>query len=418
MRDNRYYKRPLGKGVYVTNDTQISGLCNNDLVVASSGGGKTGSIVFPQLKTLQDSSLICVDTKGRLSKMFSSELRKKGYKVLTIDFVNPQNSCAYNPLDYIRKTATGYNEQDIMKIAMALMPDTLNGHDPFWTLSARSYLEFFIAYTLCALPEEDHNIYTVCKLYRAFTQPGGEAAFIDWLEANPNSFAAARYAQIKGLSFAEKTVSSIYAFVNNAVSVFDVSELTPIFAGCQDESGPRKNVSLDISSLGRKKTVLFLNISDVDHSMDPLVNLLYTQILQTLVYDADCRPDGRLPVPVRIIFDDFAAGAPIPDFDKIISTVRSRDIWLTLCVQSLSQLESLYSKSQANCIIGNCDHILLLGTNDVDTAEFIGTRAGKEIGTILAMPRTKEYFIEGGKGAILVEKIPPYSYSEEVEMQA
>ena len=174
---------------------------------------------------------------------------------------------------------------------------------------------------------------------------------------------------------------------------------------------------LNIDSLGKEKTVLFLNISDTDHSIDSLVNLFYTQALQTLVSEADKKENGQLDVPCRIVFDDFASGTVIPDFDKVISVIRSRDIWVTISIQSLSQLESLYSNAQSLTIQNNCDHIVYLGSNDIGSAEFIGTRAGKVPEEILAMDRTKEYLIEGGKKGMLVDKVPPYSYSEGLQAE-
>ena len=170
---------------------------------------------------------------------------------------------------------------------------------------------------------------------------------------------------------------------------------------------------LSIESVGKEKTVVFLNISDTDHSIDSLVNLFYTQALQTLVSEADKNDNGQLTIPCRIIFDDFAAGTIIPDFDKVISVIRSRDIWVSILLQSLSQLSSLDSHAQSLTIQNNCDHIIYMGSNDLGSAEYIGTRAGKVPEEILAMDRTKEYFIEGGKKAILVDKVPPYSYSKE-----
>jgi type IV secretory pathway TraG/TraD family ATPase VirD4 len=158
--------------------------------------------------------------------------------------------------------------------------------------------------------------------------------------------------------------------------------------------------------------VLFVTVSDTDHSLDALVNLFYTQTLQTLISKADQRSDGQLKVPVRIIMDDFASSATIPDFDKIISVVRSRDIWLTMCVQSFTQLESLYPHAQALTLINKCDPLVYLGSNDIQSAEFMGTRALKTPEIILGMDRTKEYIIEGGKPAILVDKVPSYSYKE------
>ncbi len=466
---SRYGKRCLGKGVFVTNDTRVTGLNNNDLVIAGSGAGKTGSIVYTQLKMLRDSSLIVADSKNMLHRMFKEELEKKGFKVRVLDFVNPEQSCIYNPLDYVRKNGDGsYNEMDIMKISHALIPP-LNKNDPFWEIQGRAVLDFFISYTLAALPEEDHNMYTVCRLYLAFTSEMGESAFIDWIEDHPGSFTANRYSQIKNMQIAEKTWSSILGFVNVAFYPFDVAALHYIFdpninknneeedeeefdGYMIDEDGFRvvnydfddiefeeddQDLSetddpaeesvkkedgdvreeLNIGSLGKEKTVVFLNISDTDHSLDALVNLFYTQALQTLVSEADKNENGQLEVPCRIIFDDFASGTVIPDFDKVISVIRSRDIWVTISIQSLSQLESLYSHAQSQTIQNNCDHIVYLGSNDLTSAEFIGTRAGKVPEEILAMSRTKEYYIEGGKKAMLVDKVPPYSYSEGLQVE-
>ncbi|MCR5598065.1 MAG: type IV secretory system conjugative DNA transfer family protein, partial [Lachnospiraceae bacterium] len=170
---------------------------------------------------------------------------------------------------------------------------------------------------------------------------------------------------------------------------------------------------LDLAALGREKTVLFLNVSDCDHSQDMLVNMLYSQLLQTLIAEADANESGQLDVPVRIIMDDFAASAQIPDFDKIISVVRSRDIWLTLCIQSFTQLDSLYSEAKALTIVNNCDHIVYLGGNDMKSAEFIGTRACKTPESVLCMDRTKEFFIESGKPVKLINKIKSYSFGVE-----
>ncbi len=434
----RYGKRCLAKGIYVTNDTRVSGLNNNDLVIAGSGAGKTGSIVYTQLKTLSDSSLIVADSKNMLHRMFREELGNKGYKVRVLDFVNPEQSCMYNPLDYVRKNADGsYNEMDIMKISRALIP-TLDRNEPYWEIQGRAVLDFFISYTLAALPEEDHNIYTVCRLYRAFTRDMGESGFIGWIENHQGSFTANRYVQIKNMRTADKMWSSILGFVNVALYPFDVADLHHIFdpnmrknaeedenasdddmmddfdydedeyrfedegfeyasdfcAPYTSDEEKAKNCvvreELSIESLGKEKTVVFLNISDTDHSIDSLVNLFYTQALQTLVSEADKKENGQLTVPCRIVFDDFASGTVIPDFDKVISVIRSRDIWVTISIQSLSQLESLYTNAQSLTILNNCDHIVYLGSNDISSAEFIGTRAGKVPEEILAMDRTKE----------------------------
>jgi type IV secretion system protein VirD4 len=165
--------------------------------------------------------------------------------------------------------------------------------------------------------------------------------------------------------------------VNLAFKPFDYSEYRTIFS--IDNSKNAKENNFNIVSLARRKSVLFLNQSDNDHSMDALVNLFYTQTLQTLISEADAKEDGRLEVPVRLIIDDFASGAKLEDFDRIISVVRSRDIWLTMCMQSFTQLQTLYTSAQALTVINNCNHIIYLGSNDLGSAEFIGTRAKKNL---------------------------------------
>lgn len=460
----KYGQRCLGKGIFVSNDTRKTGLNNNDLIIAGTGAGKTGSIIYTQLKTLNDSSMIVADTKNMLCRMVGDELRDKGYRVHVLDFVNPERSCIYNPLDYIRRNKDGsYNEMDIMKISQGLIP--ILSEEPFWEISARAILEFFIAYTLVAYPEENHDMYSVARLYRRFIRGrSGEMEFQNWVANHRDTFVANRYAQMRSMRIADKTWSSILSFVNIALYPFDVSGLRNIFDpndiedtpedifDCEieveedkgvgpgfddnpfeqdEETGPcnadsfREDIELpdenctaerdrlDIATLGREKTVVFLNISDTDHSLDRLVNLFYTQAFQTLVAQADNNDNGQLQVPCRIVFDDFASGTVIPDFDKLISVIRSRDIWVTIAIQSLSQLESLYSPAQSLTIVNNVDHILYLGSNDLSSAQYIGTRAGKVPEEILAMDRTREYFIEGGRKAVLVDKIPPYSFSKE-----
>lgn len=451
-RKERYSHRYLGNGFKVSNDTWQTHLNNNDLIVGSSGSSKTGSIVYPQLKSLQDSSLIVVDTKGRLEKLFRDELTEKGYKVKVLDFVNPENSCKYNPLSYIRKNKDGsYREQDIAKVAAALIPDS-SSVEAFWPRSARRYLEFFIAFVLMKLPETQHDMSEVAKFYAFYVGGGDNSEYVNrFIRFHQNSLVAKRHAQICGEKTADRTRASILTFVSMALAPFEYAEYEEFFKyryerryECKINFGNDKDDDewdyvdedlwdkideeddgiltlcdevVDIASLGREKTVLFLNISDCDHSMDHIVNLFYTQALQTLISEADANPDGQLKVPVRIIMDDFASSAVIPDFDKIISVVRSRDIWLTMCIQSFAQLESLYSHTQAQTIINNCDHIVYLGSNDLESAKFIGTRVNKTPETILCMDRESEYLLESGKLGRLIKKIPSYGFSPEEEAE-
>ena len=188
--------------------------------------------------------------------------------------------------------------------------------------------------------------------------------------------------------------------LTRALEPFEFEEAKYIFSGKD---------CFDIRSLGREKTVLFLNVSDTDRTFDQLVNIFYTQALQILCTEADSLPGGKLNVPVRIIMDDFAASASIPDFDKIISVIRSRDISVSLILQSMTQLESMFSHAQALTIINNCDHLLYLGSQDLETANFIGFHANKSPENVLCLPRDQAILLTNGERARIVNKICPYS---------
>lgn len=396
----QYGKRILAKGVEITNDTRISGLNNNDIIIGSSGCGKTGGYVIPNIQNI-DGSLVVSDTKGRLAARFTDELRAKGYDVYTLDLVNPMNSCGYNPMSYIRRYKDGsFREQDILTLARAICPSDMCHDDPIWDLSAASYIAFLISYCLETEPKKRQNLITVAELHRQFSAPNGDIPFVSWIDSHRDTFAAKKYFEIAANRAAEKMFGSIMGFVNVKLEAYDFREAKYIF-------GQSKN--FDIRSLGHKKTVLFLNVSDTDRTFDQLVNIFYTQALQVLCAEADQTSDGRLRVPVRIIMDDFAASAKIPDFDKIISVIRSRDIYVSLIIQSLSQLESMYNQAVSRTIINNCDHMLFMGSQDLQTAEYIAACANRTPETILSMPRNKTYLISAGEKARLVDKIRPYS---------
>lgn len=392
-------ERFLAENITVSNDTRETGLNNNDLIIGSSGSGKTGGYVIPNIQNI-DGSIVVTDTKGRLSKMFSAKLKRKGYRVYTLDFVNPMKSCGYNPLDAIRRKPNGrYREQDILTAANAIMPK-LDSSEPFWESAAAGYIAFLIAFCLETAEDCEKNLRTVCELHHIFIKSGGQLSFIQWADEHPNTFAAKKFREISSASIAEKTFSCILEFANRALEPFEFEEAGYIFANQK---------SFDINILGKQKTVLFLNISDTDRTYDRLVNLFYTQALQTLCSQADENECGRLDVPVRIIMDDFAAGTRIPDFDKIISVIRSREISVSLILQSMTQLESMYTLAEASTIINNCDHLLYLGTLDIKTAEFIGYRALKTPENVLCLPKDKAILITKGEKAVEVNKIKPYS---------
>lgn len=392
-------ERILAEGITVSNNTRETGLNNNDLIIGSSGSGKTGGYVIPNLRNITG-SLVVSDTKGQLGRMFSAELKQKGYKVETLDLADFEGTCGYNPFMGIRRTKSGRRrEDDILTLAGNIMP-TLDTRDPFWEQAAAGIIAFYIAYALEALPEEEQNMMTVCELHRAFIQPRGTLPFELWAANHPDTFAAKKLAQITALMPADRTFASIAEFVNRGLEPFEFTEVQSIFQG-------KKH--FDVTSLGREKTVLFLNVSDTDHTFDRLVNIFHTQALQMLCTEADKSPNGRLAVPVRIIMDDFAASAKIPDFEKTISIIRSREISVSLILQSLTQLETMYSSAASSTIIANCDHMLYLGCQDMETAEFIAKRMNRQANTVLTMPRDKAILMINGEAAREVDRIKPYS---------
>lgn len=388
--------RILAKDFEVSNDTWKTGLNNNDLIIGSSGSGKTGGYVIPNIQNI-DGSLVVSDTKGQLYRKFHEELRKKGYETSVIDFVNPQNSVGYNPLQYVRRHPDGHiREQDVLTIANGIIP-IMDKDEPIWEMSAKSYVAFLISFCLEAMPVEEQNMVTICDLHHSFIK--SDLAFIEWLDLNPDSFATKKYREIMGVKPAEKMFSSILGFVNVALEPFEFREAKYIFGS---------NDNFKIESLGEKKKVLFLNVSDTDRTYDQLINVFYSQALQVLCAEADKKERGRLDIPVRIILDDFATSARIVNFDKIISVIRSREISVSIILQSMAQIEDMYDRA-AITIIDNCDHIVYLGGQNQETAGFIGLRACKTPENILKMPCEKAFILTKGEEAKYVDKIKPYS---------
>lgn len=400
-------ERILAENISVSNDTRKTGLNNNDLIIGSSGCGKTGGYVIPNLQNI-NGSLIVSDTKGQLERRFKDYLIKKGYDVYCIDLVRMHRSCGYNPLDYIGKNKDGsYSEKDILSLANLLCPITeADEKEPFWRNSAASYIAFLVCFCLEAAPKNQQNLIHVGELHRCFAMPQGDRKFMKWVEDHPDSFASKKFHEINAVRKSDKTFSSIIAFVNQFLEPFGFKEAEYIFG---------KKSDFDIKNIGKKKTVVFLNNSDTDRTFDCISNIFYSQALKVLCEQADANKEGCLEVPVRLIMDDFASGAQIPNFDKVISVIRSRGIAVSLIIQSISQLESLYGKCISNTIINNCDHLIYMGSQDIDSANFVGSRAMKTPETILTMPRNQLCLITAGEKARFVDKIVPYSTLVEEE---
>ena len=389
--------RILAQGQTVSNDTWATGLNNNDLIIGPSGAGKTRGYVLPNILQASE-SLIVTDTKGTLRQQAGAVLERNGYTFREIDLTDCLRSpCGYNPLRYVRydEQRDRWNEQDIRTIAAAVVP-VENHRDPFWEYAARMVLESLIGYVLECLPANEHTLISAAKL---LAEMGGlfERLMLELAELDPDSFAVSRYKLYKSMSKAEKMYASVQGVLAEKLSGLTFDGVSALY------NHPKQ---LGFVDAGWEKNAVFLHISDTDRSMDCLAALFYAQALQALCDFADLGPDNRLKVPVRLILDDFAAAADscIPDFDKITSVIRSREISVSVILQSLSQLEASYGHARAMTIINNCDHLLYLGGQDVETARYISTKANKSINTVLNMPLDAAWLFTRGQEPKQVQK--------------
>lgn len=415
VRENMGY-RVLAKNVMRSNDTWSTGLNNNDLIVGASCCGKTGGYVVPNIQEATH-SMVVADTKCMLYRKFHKHLEKKGFETHLIDFVVPERSEAFNPLDAVgryteeiqgedgeKKTVVKYRQADLKKLAVVLVPKDYH-EDAFWPDAARNVLISLMAYVLEVLPEEEQHMGSVTEMFKELVSCTSErnkgVYFFDELEVlDPKSFAVSMYHMYRGNIPAEKCWGSIMQFVSNALDVFTYREYDRVFNHAS---------SFRFEDMGHKKMVVFLNVSDSERSMYPMINLFYTQLIQRLLLEADNQEEGRLEVPVRIILDDFASNVQIEDFDKIVSIIRSREIYVSVILQSVSQLEGMYGSAQASTIINNCDTMLYLGGGDIYTNRFIAERANRLPETVQQLANTKLMIFCRGQEAKVVDKIRPWS---------
>ncbi len=388
--------RILAKDRKINNNTWVTGLNNNDVIIGPAGAGKTRGYVLPNLLQTEE-SVIVADTKGNIADIVIPHLRKKGYRCKTMDFTGHHSSNGYNPFDFIEydEKQDKYSQKDIKTIATVMVPQE-SIDDPFWCYAARMYLESLIAYVLECLPKEEHNLTSVLKLFGTMNTNVFQRLFLELSELDSESYAVNIYQLYRSNEKAEKMHESIRGILAEKLLVFSMDYVKRLF---------HKKNKIDFREMGKHKTALFLTISDTDRSMDRLTNLFYTQALHELCNSADQDyKNHRLAVPVRVILDDFAANVYIPDFDKIISIIRSREVSVSIILQSLSQLESMYGGARAKTILNNCDHCLYLGGQDVDTAKYMSIKTNKSINSILNMQLNAAWMFERGTQPQQVEK--------------
>lgn len=342
----------------------------NVLVCGGSGSGKTRFYAKPNIMQ-SNTSFIILDPKGELLRDTGNLLKSKGYEIKVIDLINMEKSDCYNPFVYIK------DDNDIQRLVTNLFKNTTpkgaQAQDPFWDQTASMFLKALISYLHYEAPPEEQNFSMVLDMIRQGDVSEEDEYFVSPLDAlferlekrDPEHIALKYYRSYhKG---AGKTLKSIQISLLARLEKFDLNTLSSITH--TDE--------MDLNSIGEKKTAVFAVIPENDSSFNFIVGMLYTQLFQQLYHQADFVHGGRLPVHVHFVMDEFANVALPDDFDKLLATMRSREISVSIIIQNMAQLKALFEK-QWESIVGNCDEFLYLGGNEQSTHEYVSKLLGKE----------------------------------------
>lgn len=342
----------------------------NILVIGGSGSGKTRFFVKPSLMQMH-SSYVVTDPKGTVLIECGKLLQRGGYRIKVLNTINFKKSMRYNPFAYLR------SEKDILKLVNTIIANTKgdgekSGED-FWVKAEKLYYTALIGYIWYEAPEEEKNFTTLLEMINASEAREDDEDFqnpVDLMferleEKDPEHFAVKQYKKYK--LAAGKTAKSILISCGARLAPFDIKELRELME--TDE--------MELDTIGDRKTALFVIISDTDDTFNFVVSILYTQLFNLLCDKADDVYGGRLPVHVRCLLDEFANIGQIPKFEKLIATIRSREISASIILQSQSQLKAIY-KDNADTIVGNCDTTLFLGGKEKTTLKEISEILGKE----------------------------------------
>ena len=342
----------------------------NILVIGGSGSGKTRFFVKPSLMQMH-SSYVVTDPKGTVLIECGKLLQRGGYQIKVLNTINFKKSMKYNPFAYLR------SEKDILKLVNTIIANTKgdgekSGED-FWVKAEKLYYTALIGYIWYEAPDEEKNFTTLLEMINASEAREDDEDFqnpVDLMferleEKDPEHFAVKQYRKYK--LAAGKTAKSILISCGARLAPFDIKELRELME--TDE--------MQLDTIGDRKTALFVIISDTDDTFSFVVSILYTQLFNLLCDKADDEYGGRLPVHVRCLLDEFANIGQIPKFEKLIATIRSREISASIILQSQSQLKAIY-KDNADTIVGNCDTTLFLGGKEKTTLKEISEILGKE----------------------------------------
>lgn len=392
-------KMICGKGVSFSTDSEKTQVNNNVIVVGGSGSGKTLSHVEPRILETFHSNLVVTVTKRRIVEKYTEMLTKRGYNVLDLNFISPEKSnISYDPLHYV------HTFNDIKHLAESVvMADPRKKNttaDPFWDKAAISLVSACISYVL--LTKTNGSFVDVLEMIDTLDikeNPGGgiitayDKAFERIQKKNASSFTSTCWNSVRNLPI--KTASCVYSSLNVTLDTVFSPDLRQMIA---------KERKLNFQKFAAEKTVLFVSTSAVNPAMHSVVNLFYSQLFKSLFEFAQTKPDGRLPIPVSILCDDFAVGSKINGFNEYISVIRETAISVTLLLQSESQLEMMYGSSESINIINNCDTYIFLGCNDLTSARQVSQRLNCPLENILFLPIGQSVIFRRGQMPIRAER--------------
>lgn len=369
--DPKYFENKLlSQNVHIGLDGKKHRRNLNTIVIGGSGAGKTRFYGKPNIMQC-NTSFVTLDPKGEILRDTGYLLEKEGYVIKVMDLINMNKSHCYNPFEYI------HDDKDVLKLITNLIRNTTpkgsQTNDPFWEKSETALLEGLCLFLLHEAPKEEQNFTMVMEMIAAADVREDDEYYISPLDRlfndlqreKPNSLAVKQYNIYK--QAAGKTAKSILISVGVRLAAFNLESIASITS--TDE--------LELEKVGERKTAIFAVIPDNDSTFNFLVGMLYTQLFQTLYYQADIVHGGELPVPVHFLMDEFANVALPDEFDKLLSTMRSRQIFVSIIIQNLAQIKALY-KDAWESIVGNCDELYYLGGNEQSTHKFISEYLGKE----------------------------------------
>ena len=342
----------------------------NTIVIGGSGAGKTRFYCKPNIMQC-NTSFVVLDPKGEILRSEGYMLEKEGYVIKVIDLIDMPKSHGYNPFHYIQ------SDKDILKLITNLIRNTTpkgsQSMDPFWEKSETALLEALMLYLYHYAPEDEQNFTMVMEMLtyaevkeddEEYESPLDEL-FYSLRKTDPQSLALKQYEIYR--SGATKTIQSILISVGVRLAAFNLDSMASL----------TRFDELELDKIGERKTALFAVIPDNDSTFNFLVGMLYTQLFQMLYYQADYVYGGELPIPVHFLMDEFANVALPDEFDKLLSTMRSRQIFVSIILQNLAQIKTLFKDSWES-IVGNCDELYYLGGNEQSTHKFISEYLGKE----------------------------------------